>query len=769
MNVFDLHPDMLKEIFHYLTQSDLNALRLVCKRTKTLVDGNVVSVKRDYWRLMRPLVHQWPSVIKSAVTRACTMWPSVKVLDFTGVHIGDKGAKELSRCRWTMLEQLIVRDNGLSTAGAKSIAVHGAISWPQLRKLDLSHNKLKDGGFLALINADWRWLEHVDLSSCEVSSAAAAHRCAVPAEAWPSLQELILDGNRLSADSMNLLTRCDWPMLEVLSLKGANLNSQEVASLPLSAKLRNCWPRLRHLDLGHFKERPLEPQTDWNVLDKITFVNNIGFPGASSLAEASLHWHHLKTLNLSRNLIGIDGVKLLKDARFGSLEDLDLSWNGLGPEGATALAGWWCRWPVRSLNLQGNNIQDEGVLDLLAAASTHANFSCLEELNLANNRLSFISIEALAGQRPHSLNLLARLRKLSLANNSLGDGGAQVMRGVSMPCIEEVDLSHTGLDGEAASLVLMVMSGELSRLRRLELSGNPVGGTYGIVFDPLPQLEYLGLSSCGLEAGNASSLYRANAAGQFTKLTSLDLSDNALESYGLFWLFKSPWPNLVALNLCGNNIGQAKAPDELERTVSNAFVPALKALHLGGNNLSDAGFKSILRCSWMHLQYLNIERNNIGPKGVNNVEALTEEPWRLPHLRCLVLSGNKLGNEGAEKLINAACSVEKNTRQKKSSKEFSHLPMPVVIGACIAEAALVGRKLSFMDIVRPCIANYVCSSYLIGRQMLWESEAEVLRDMTAAKWPSLETIVLVKSGLDKRGMQIVEDARVEWPALNIIT
>ncbi|KAM8883326.1 leucine-rich repeat and transmembrane domain-containing protein 2 [Synchiropus picturatus] len=111
-------------------------------------------------------------------------------------------------------------------------------------------------------------------------------------------------------------------------------------------------------------------------------------------------------------------------------------------------------------------------------ASTFANMSALEELDLSNNYLDHL---------PAGLfREMSNLTKLSLHNNSLTGTDPNLFQG--LVALQSLDLSVNGL-----SSVPLGLLDELQSLRRLSLAGNRLHGLERAAFEPLTHLEHLEL------------------------------------------------------------------------------------------------------------------------------------------------------------------------------------------------------------------------------------------------------------------------------------
>lgn len=127
----------------------------------------------------------------------------------------------------------------------------------------------------------------------------------------------------------------------------------------------------------------------------------------------------LRTLNLAGSRLGDEGAAALAaSASLSALDGLDLGYNYIGNEGAAALAASVHLAALRELTLRGNHIGDEGA----AALAASANLSALEVLDLSNNRIGDAGAVALA-----SSVRLAALRELNLSYNGIRAAGAAAL------------------------------------------------------------------------------------------------------------------------------------------------------------------------------------------------------------------------------------------------------------------------------------------------------------------------------------------------------
>ena len=150
----------------------------------------------------------------------------------------------------------------------------------------------------------------------------------------------------------------------------------------------------------------------------------------------------------SSELLGGSLAPLQRVRRLGgSLCELDLSNNALGPLGAVPqLVEAIAHAPLRRLRLEGNELRDEGCSLLARALLAPA----LRQLDLGRNSVGAAGCRALA----ESLALRGcMLRALDLSENRVGNGGAVALGGAlrrNDGALTSLDLSSNAVAGEGA-------------------------------------------------------------------------------------------------------------------------------------------------------------------------------------------------------------------------------------------------------------------------------------------------------------------------------
>jgi hypothetical protein len=144
----------------------------------------------------------------------------------------------------------------------------------------------------------------------------------------------------------------------------------------------------------------------------------------------------LVALLLGHNAFGCDGAAALAEAAetsdaFAHLEVLDAAMNGVGPAGVAALArgtlGGTGAPALRELRLAGNPVGAAGARALARACATEDSnlpSPTLETLTLGSARLGVVGAAAVAWAMSRPRGRLARVARLDLSANDIGECGA---------------------------------------------------------------------------------------------------------------------------------------------------------------------------------------------------------------------------------------------------------------------------------------------------------------------------------------------------------
>uniref|UniRef100_A0A669DXF3 NACHT, LRR and PYD domains-containing protein 12-like n=1 Tax=Oreochromis niloticus TaxID=8128 RepID=A0A669DXF3_ORENI len=374
----------------------------------------------------------------------------------------------------------------------------------------------------------------------------------------------------------------------------------------------------------------------------------------------------LKELDLSKNIVGDSGVKLLSAALQSphcTLETLRLRSCGLSEISCDYLAAALKSNPshLRELDLsRNNNLQDSGVKQLCGFLE---NPQCrFETLRLMDSCLSTISCDYLAAALKSNPS---HLRELDLShNNKLQDSGVKQLCGFleSPGCgLETLRLMDSCLSKISCDYLAEALKSNTSHLRELDLSRNNklqdsgVKHLCGVLEGPGCRLETLRLGGCGLS--EISCDYLAAALKSNTShLRELDLNrNNKLQDSGVKHLcgfLESPGCGLENLRLGSCGLSEISCDYLAAALKSNPSYPRVLDLSGDYNNLQDSGVKQL--CVLLENPRCRFETLRLRSCGLSEIScdylaaALKSNP---SHLRELDLGGNnKLQDLGVKQL-----------------------------------------------------------------------------------------------------------------------
>lgn len=233
---------------------------------------------------------------------------------------------------------------------------------------------------------------------------------------------------------------------------------------------------------------------------------------------------------------------------------------------------------LKNLELAGNFLSGTDWPEVLG------NLARLEYLNLRKSDLKHLSEDTFS----NCTNLVS----LVLADNELRDLDVAAILGSSVDRLELLDLSNCKIQGP--------ISGEAfanaTKLKSLYLSGNPLfAPDLQEALEPLPKLERLFLSNCGLRS-------LPDNFNVFDNLRELDISHNPLVN--VFTRLLAPLENLEYLNMGYSNLSFI-GPDSFSKMTS------MKRLVLSGNDLLslEAGlFGNLTQLTTIELEFCGLKR-----------------------------------------------------------------------------------------------------------------------------------------------------------------
>lgn len=262
--------------------------------------------------------------------------------------------------------------------------------------------------------------------------------------------------------------------------------------------------------------------------------NLILSPAAAGLDWALATATRLEVLDLHSNLLQCSGFQELAPNLIAlpAVRSVNLSCNKLASYGATALgalvATWTC---VEELDVSGNGVPEAGVVALLEGLAKRS-LGTVKALDL-----SFNSIQKRDWAGADIAALVSRFRglhSLDVGFNQVRTAGCAALSGPlgRLPHLRRLGLYHAGISESAARLLLAGFA-KLSWLEALDLRHNRVKNAAAALVAALPCPERLRrLRLCGNHLGDdaAANLIAALRASRSTGLEMLGLSRNRLAS-----------------------------------------------------------------------------------------------------------------------------------------------------------------------------------------------------------------------------------------------
>lgn len=359
-----------------------------------------------------------------------------------------------------------------------------------------------------------------------------------------------------------------------------------------------------HLDIDRAGVFPANAERFFSAvpfLRSLSLSYNSGDPALADFA-AMPGLAQLDALSLHRAETTEESIlAFAQSPHLARLRSLDLTYTRLGPEGGLYLGQSPSLGQLRTLKLGWGEIGDDGVR-ALAGSAVCGN---LRDLDVSSNGLTDAGLAAVAGS-PH----LAHLTALKLESNAFTAAGVAALGGAAFrPTLTRLNLGGCGLDAAAAAALAGV---ELPALTSLTVANNTLGegGFRALVgaafFSPLQVFEawYTG-------AGDAGAL--ALAAVGFTALRELVLDNNAIGDRGVAALVESPAvAGLRKLSLLGNTFGAAGA----RAIAASTTLAELLELDLRDAPIGEAGAAALARSPHLRkLTRLMVAKEHVGDAG----------------------------------------------------------------------------------------------------------------------------------------------------------
>ncbi|XP_029920345.1 NACHT, LRR and PYD domains-containing protein 14-like [Myripristis murdjan] len=429
-------------------------------------------------------------------------------------------------------------------------------------------------------------------------------------------------------------------------------------------------------------EMPLSNRCDESIPRKLSAIvksrkamlrfSNLTENCCSALAAAvSTRDSYLRELDLGYNSIRDDGVKELmrgltdQDCK---LKTLRLQGCGVTAQACVYLATVLSQSPkLRQLDLSGNEIGDDGLLNLARGVSSPG---CrLHTLKLSQCGIKERGCCSLASALESNPD---HLKVLDLSINAVRDKGAkELFKRVDIAQFTKLDMCHCSLTALSCEDICKALQSETSTLVELNLSHNSLmdSGFKQICIGMYAwcRLEKLNVSRCGITA--RSCVYLAKALWlvsqlysegfvqktnlQAIELRDLDLSMNCISDEAAAQVadgLRNPYGHLTILNLSNCGLTERCCQGLASGFASEESVIA--EVDLSDNDLKDKGMKRLCvglqnpHCKMKKLALRSCSLSSVSVQYLTNALKLNPR-----HLEEVHLMGNRLDSSGIGELM----------------------------------------------------------------------------------------------------------------------
>lgn len=315
----------------------------------------------------------------------------------------------------------------------------------------------------------------------------------------PKKEKIPPPGNKKD-EYTNFYSKAKWKQLMLKSTLDCNGRNMRAVGAQIvgNALAKNRW--VTHIDFSHnhFSDQgAIELAQILKVNDIIQNVNlscnDIGDIGGIALASAFIpcanptgapsQWNRsVYYLNLSGNQMGNDALVALCNAAAAhrDLTKVDLTYNRVGGAGTKAMMRSMSRNPLCTFMLGGNQLGDEGVQNLCAAVIQYGGKGSQAVFALFNNDVSKGGAEAIGSV----LEQNDFITDLNLSWNTLGYKGTEALCTRMMPPAKNVlrvlNLANNCLGDEGAEEVAKVIESNIETLTRVNVSHNEIKDRGGV-------------------------------------------------------------------------------------------------------------------------------------------------------------------------------------------------------------------------------------------------------------------------------------------------
>mmetsp|Transcript_14902 Transcript_14902/g.24722 ORF Transcript_14902/g.24722 Transcript_14902/m.24722 type:complete len:392 (+) Transcript_14902:66-1241(+) len=349
--------------------------------------------------------------------------------------------------------------------------------------------------------------------------------------------------------------------MEALEFDGARLRRSKRKQKIARALLQNIIARSKRLqdirlrnsairyEEAEILKKGLVGSSQLQVLD--LEGNELRNKGMSVIADL-LSSVHVLDLNVSKNHCGKDAALLIcRAAASSGMTSIDLSENLIGVDGVQCIQELLkSNSSIRSIAARWNNFLDHGAIIIASEMLCNA---CLERLDLAHNRIQINGAQALG----NAIAVHPSLRELDISHNILHPTGAKALCDalVDSQRLVSINLDNTGLyDGGALAVATLIKFSTSLKSVSLEQNSILLEGVESLAeaLAASTTIEYLNLSNNVFKDEGCIPL--AAALPHCKSLKFISLQQCGIESTGCALLRVSA--GAVQMDLLNNKCGE---------------------------------------------------------------------------------------------------------------------------------------------------------------------------------------------------------------------
>jgi len=235
-----------KDLQNLISKSDWLHLKRLDASQNPIQDEGLEILVSAKWSLLEFLNLSSTKITTQGLENSIrrSKWPNLKTLDISLNSIQDEGLEVLASANWKLLEDLNIQETEITAQGME-IFLTNRSKWAHLKRVDLSHNPIRDDGLEIFIFSNYNLLEYLNLEETGITNKGI--EMLVNKANWPKLKELHISDNIITNEGIKMLSSGKWPLLESLSLrKLCCLTEEAIGNITVFSE----WPNLKTLNLS---------------------------------------------------------------------------------------------------------------------------------------------------------------------------------------------------------------------------------------------------------------------------------------------------------------------------------------------------------------------------------------------------------------------------------------------------------------------------------------------------------------------------------------